>query len=169
VVQQGSSRVLSIIFYPSYAGVHEDTLELLFYDLSRQRSFVITRSVAATVGSKDDYDQFKVKVPYTRRKKSHFTGTIVPSLRSPAGIKTVWAETLSTFTPPQSLIEATYGPHINLTKALENVKGWMPGTLNAQSYPWWFQVLLFLEEEHMKSVLLYRSLDSLIVFFKGWI
>ncbi|KAF8804634.1 P-loop containing nucleoside triphosphate hydrolase protein [Phlegmacium glaucopus] len=159
VVHQDSSRVLSIIFYPSYAGVHEDTLELAFYDPIRQRSFVITRSVIATVGSKDDYDQLKVKVPYTRKKISQFTGTIIPSLRSPARIKTVWAEKISTFSPPQSLIEATYGPHVNPTLASQNVKKWMPGTLNAQSYPWWFQVLLFLEE-HMKLNLCAYSLSG---------
>ncbi|KAF8156830.1 RNA helicase [Crassisporium funariophilum] len=163
VVQKGSSRILSIIFHPSYAGLYEDTLELGFYDLDRRRTFVITRTVAATVGSREDHEQLKAKTPYTRREPTAPfcpTGKIVPSLRPPVWTKTAWAEWLPPYTPPPRLIEAVFGPGVHPKSALQNVKRWMPAAFNERTYGSWFQILLFLEEERVKQDLDAYSLAS---------
>ncbi|KDR68378.1 hypothetical protein GALMADRAFT_257029 [Galerina marginata CBS 339.88] len=151
VVQKGSTRYVSIVFHPSFAGYFEDILELAFFDLEKRISFIIIRTVEATVGSREDHEQLKAKAPYTRRKSTKFnpSGTIVRSLRPPTWTKTAWVEKLKTFDPPRALIDAAYGPG-STKRAASSVKRFMPQVFNEKTYGAWFQVLLYLEEERVK-------------------
>ncbi|KAF9566555.1 RNA helicase [Agrocybe pediades] len=155
VIQKGATRKISLIFQPSYAGHFEATLELVFYDIDQSRTFVIIRTVEATVGSKEDHEELKPKAPYIRRKnvvKFKFTAPVVPSNRPPAWTKTVWVDRLLGYDPPARLIDVAYGPRSlgSGNQVLANVKRFMPATFNEKTYGQWFQVLLHLEEQQIK-------------------
>jgi len=157
VVQKGSTRKVSLIFQPSYAGHVEATLELLFFDIDNSRTFVITRTVEATVGSREDYEELKPKAPYARRKavpKFNYTGLVVRNNRPPTWTKTLWADRLLGYDPPSRLIEVAYGPRSlgSPKQLLSNVKKFMPTIFNEKTYGAWFQVLLHLEEQQVKLV-----------------
>jgi len=138
------------VFHPSYEGHYQDLLELCFFDQGRNTAFVISRVVEATVGSREDHEQLKAKEPYTRRKFTKFNpeGNIIPSLRPPSWTKTIWVDRLPIFTPPPALLHAAYGDGGN--NPLPRVKRFMPPTFNEKTYAWFFQNLLYLEEERVK-------------------
>ncbi|KAF9527429.1 RNA helicase [Crepidotus variabilis] len=151
VVQQGATRKLSVVFHPSNEGHYEDTLNLVFYHPEKEETFIIARTIEATVGSREDYEQLQAKSPYKRRKalKFHPVGSIVPSLRPPNWTATQWAEKLPKFDPPSRLIKEAFGPD-NTRRPLAKVKAFMPQVLNEKTYAAWFQVLIFVDEEHTR-------------------
>jgi helicase MOV-10 len=149
------TRQISILLHPSDPGRYEDILELVFWHIEKGVTFVITRTVEATIGSREDHELLKAKAPYQRRKFVKFdpVGEIVPSLRPPAWSRPRWVERLPMFKPPPRLIDAAYGPRsAQPNRALANVKKFMPNVFNEKTYGAWFQTLLYIEEERVKSV-----------------
>ena len=158
MIQKGMTRQVSVVLHPSDQGRYEDMLELVFWHSEKRTTFVITRTVEATIGSREDHELLKPKAPYQRRKFVKFrpVGEIVPSLRPPAWTKAAWVDKLPIFNPPARLIDAAYGPRSLQTKqALANVKKFMPNIFDAKNYGTWFQNLLYVEEERVKSVYIY--------------
>ncbi|EAU82858.2 RNA helicase [Coprinopsis cinerea okayama7 len=123
-IRAGSSRTLSIVFHPGYAGKYEDTLELLFWHLDLRRSFVITRRVTATVGDQEDHELLRAKAPYTGPKETprfRPDGTkIIPSLRPPTWTKTNWTDRLPEYKVPQKIIDVAFNPKIRNQNAIRN-------------------------------------------------
>lgn len=153
VIPKGATRQLSVVFHPSYAGKYDDTLALVFFDLEKRSTFVITRSVEATVGDAEDHEQLKAKAPYKRRRifRINPIGTIIPSMRPPTWSKTPWVDRLLPFYPPERLVKMAFGPPPVVKQALSNVKKYyMPAVFNENTYAWFFQTLLYLEEHQVK-------------------
>lgn len=142
-----------IVMHPSFPGYFEDTLELVFYNIDEKSKFVITRKVEATIGSQEDHTLLGAKAPYERQQTVKFnpTGPIVPSVQSPIWTNTPWALKLPLFKPPADLVEAASTPK---GRALNAVKQFMPAQFDKNTYGAWFQILLYVEEEKMKSVYL---------------
>jgi len=153
LIQKGMTRQVSVVLHPSDQGRYEDMLELVFWHSEKHTTFVITRTVEATIGSREDHELLKPKAPYQRRKFVKFrpVGEIVPSLRPSAWSKTTWVDKLPNFYPPAKLIDAAYGPRsVQTQQAMANVKKLMPNAFNLQNYGTWFQNLLYIEEERVK-------------------
>ena len=153
LIQKGMTRQVSVVLHPSDQGRYEDMLELVFWHSEKHTTFVITRTVEATIGSREDHELLKPKAPYQRRKfvKVRPVGEIVPSLRPSAWSKTTWVDKLPNFYPPAKLIDAAYGPRsVQTQQAMANVKKLMPNAFNLQNYGTWFQNLLYIEEERVK-------------------
>jgi len=158
MIQKGMTRQVSVVLHPSYPGRYEDMLELVFWHIEKCVTFVITRTVEATIGSREDHELLKAKAPYQRRKFVKFdpVGQIVPSLRPPSWTKSGWVDKLPMFRPPPRLIDAAYGPRsLQTNRALANVKSFMPNVFNEKTYGTWFQTLLYIEEERVKSVFIF--------------
>ena len=128
-VKYGVLRTLSILMHPSYAGHYEDTLELVFFHLELRRTFVITRRICGTIGSREDHEQLKLTEPYARKKLTLFRpdGNIIPSIRPPVWTRIKWAQSLPKYPVPEPLIAAAFGPHSNNPNAARvAVKRFMP-------------------------------------------
>lgn len=153
IINKGDTRQVSVIFRPSDQGHYADTVNLVFNSFDKDELFVISRKIEATVGSRRDHEQLKAKAPYSRRKVHKFNpvGNIVPSLRPPGWTKTKWAEKLPRFDPPQKLIQTAFGPDAT-KRPLAKVKPLMPLVFDEKTYAAWFQVLLWVDEEHTKYV-----------------
>ncbi|KAK0452060.1 P-loop containing nucleoside triphosphate hydrolase protein [Desarmillaria tabescens] len=152
----GSFRphVVSITFHPSYAGYFEDTLELVFFDISQHRNFVIQRKVCATVGDLADYERLAPKAPYTQRKRRNIAldGPIKRSLRPPTWTPTKWVFKLPQYNIPKNLVETLYTPEGYLKRtASKDVKRFMPPSFTTATYAQHFQTLIYLEEEQMRQ------------------
>ncbi|KAF9486245.1 RNA helicase [Pholiota conissans] len=159
VIQKGMTRDVSVVMHPSDAGRFEDTLELVFFDIDLRQTFIITRAIEATVGSREDHELLRPKAPYARRKIVKFNpvGSVVPSSRPPAWTKTVWVDRLLGYDIPKSLLSALSIPGKGISSA---VKRFMPTVFNEKTYGSWFQVLLHIEEERVKSDLDAYSLSD---------
>lgn len=162
-IKQGVLRTLSILMHPSYAGHYEDTLELVFFHLELRRTFVITRRICGTVGSREDHEQLKPKEPYAKKKLTLFRpdGNVIPSIRPPVWTRIKWAQGLPKYPVPKPLIEAAFGPHSHNSNAVRAaVKRWMPSAFNPVTYGSWFQALVYLEEEQSRLLLDMYSLEN---------
>lgn len=149
----GKVRKVLVVVHPSFPGYFQDTLELVFkYESS---TFVITRKVECTIGSKEDHDLLRAKAPYQRRRALKFnpSGPIVPSSSPPSRTNTPWLRKLPMFTPPVDIVEAV---STRKGDALAAIKQLMPLQFDIQTYSAWFQVLLYVEEEKMKSVYIFN-------------
>ena len=137
--------------HPSSPGYLEDVLELVFGSIDGKSQFVITRKVEATVGSQEDHTLLGAKAPYEKQRVVKFdpTGPIVPVVQPRIRTYSPWVQTLPKFLPPADLVEAASTPK---GRALAAVKQFMPAQFNDTTYGAWFQVLLYVEEEKMKSV-----------------
>ena len=141
--------------HPSYAGHYEDTLELVFFHLESRRTFVITRRICGTVGSREDHEQLKPTEPYARKKLTLFRpdGDVIPSIRPPVWTRIKWAQGLPKYPVPKPLIAAAFGPHSNNPNAARvAVKRFMPPAFNPVTYGSTLQVLVYLEEEQSRHV-----------------
>lgn len=148
---------MTILFHPSFAGRFEDSLELVFFEMRSKTRFIITRPIVATVGSKSDHEQLKPKAPYVRRPfvRPAIEGPIIRSLRPPAWSPVKWVGLLPEFKAPAELIKAAFDSRkrdrdASLKGAI--LKDFMPASFNVDTYGKYFQVLLYIEEERMKSV-----------------
>jgi helicase MOV-10 len=154
-IKHGDVRTLSILMHPSYAGHYEDTLELIFLNLEFRRTFVITRRICGTVGSREDHEQLKPKEPYARKQLTRFRpdGNVIPSIRPPVWTRIKWAQGLPKYPVPRPLLEAAFGAHQRNPNAVRvAVKRFMPPAFNPVTYGSWFQVLVYLEEEQSRRV-----------------
>ncbi|KAJ3553464.1 hypothetical protein NP233_g12636 [Leucocoprinus birnbaumii] len=144
-------RTVRIRFAASDVGRYENTLELVFVELTPRNVFLITRKVFATVGDPELHDHIRPEEPYTRDRGPaiNLTGRILPGSRPPQWTKTHWAEKLPKYDVPPYVIEAAFGK--NAGNAVQNVRRLMPQTLNIQTYGEWFQYLLYVEEEQMRQ------------------
>ncbi|KAJ3573071.1 hypothetical protein NP233_g2668 [Leucocoprinus birnbaumii] len=144
-------RTVRIRFAASDVGRYENTLELVFVELTPRNVFLITRKVFATVGDPELHDHIRPDEPYTRDRGPaiNLTGRILPGSRPPQWTKTHWAEKLPKYDVPPYVIEAAFGK--NAGNAVQNVRRLMPQTLNIQTYGEWFQYLLYVEEEQMRQ------------------
>ncbi|KIM42180.1 hypothetical protein M413DRAFT_70670 [Hebeloma cylindrosporum] len=167
MIQKGTTRQVSVVLHPSDQGRYEDMLELVFWHSEKRTTFVITRTVEATIGSREDHELLKPKAPYQRRKFVKFrpVGEIVPSLRPPAWTRATWVDKLPSFNPPGKLIDAAYGPRSLQTKqALANVKKFMPDVFNEKSYGAWVDLDAYsltdaeLKADHPRYKLLVKGL-----------
>lgn len=152
VIQKGATRQIAIVFHPSYAGHFQDTLALVFFNLEKRSTFVITRSLEAIVGSAEDHEQLKAKAPYTRRKVTRLNpiGKIVRSLRPPTWTKATWKDKLLQFYPPASLVDKAFNQRGSSNQILARIKQSMPSVFNEKTYGEWFQIPLYLEEHQVK-------------------
>ncbi|KAG7439173.1 P-loop containing nucleoside triphosphate hydrolase protein [Guyanagaster necrorhizus] len=152
-IRSGQPHKIFITFHPSYAGRFEDTLELVFFDISQRRRFVIQRKVCATVGDLADHKQLAPKALYTQRKcrNIELDGPIKHSLRPPTWTPTKWVSKLPQFDIPQKLVSTLYTPEGYLKKsALQDVKQFLPSSFTTPTYAQHFQTLVYLEEQQMK-------------------
>jgi helicase MOV-10 len=151
-VHKGGSRPVAITLHPQYDGYYHDVLELVFFHFDKRLSFIITRTVEATIGSREDHELLKAKEPYKRRMFTKFLpqGKIVRSSRPPVWTKSTWKVKLLGHDAPAELIKSVYGPGINPKKALAAIKAYMPPFFTENTYGAWFQVLLWLEEERVR-------------------
>ncbi|KAH8829468.1 P-loop containing nucleoside triphosphate hydrolase protein [Flagelloscypha sp. PMI_526] len=146
----------------------EDHLEMVFYELSSRKKFVITRKIEATIGSVQDHLDLQPTAPYERRPlplRIPIKGPIVRSMRPPAWTRTHWKDKLPQFTAPKELISSIYSnnPDLRLrqlNKALDAVKTWIPAELSHATYRDYFKVLLWIEEEQNRLDLETYSLED---------
>ncbi len=144
-----------ITFHPSYAGRFEDTLELVFFDISQRCRFVIQRKVCATVGDLTDHEQLAPKAPYSQRKRRNIIldGPVIDRLGPPTWTRPNWKSELPGYKIPRKLVKTLYTPEGNLKRsALQDVKRFMPSSFTTASYAWHFQTLVWLEEAQMTYV-----------------
>ncbi|KAF9457927.1 P-loop containing nucleoside triphosphate hydrolase protein [Collybia nuda] len=147
-----TNRKLIVVFCPSYAGRYEDTVELHFYHQQDKHSFVITRHVCATVGSREDHEHLRPTGPYVRKRQPapfQFNGPFNNSLRPSVWAPSTWVVRLPQFLPSKSLIDAVYGHRGK--KTIATAKAFLPRTFNETTYGATFQVLLHLEEEKLRQ------------------
>ncbi|KXN80947.1 Putative helicase mov-10-B.1 [Leucoagaricus sp. SymC.cos] len=137
VVHPNNPRTVRIRFAASDVGRYENTLELVFVEVSPRNVFLITRKVFATVGDPELHDRLRPEAPYTRRRGPtlNLTGKIVPSMRPPQWTKTHWAEKLPKYDVPPYVIEAAFGKKAG--NAVQNIRRLMPQVFNTQSYAEW--------------------------------
>ncbi|TFK41414.1 P-loop containing nucleoside triphosphate hydrolase protein [Crucibulum laeve] len=153
LIHNGQSRFISIVYHPADAGRYEDTLELVFVNPQPRRTFIITRRILATVGSREDHEQLRARAPYVERKtiRTNVDGEIIPSLRPPTWTATIWAEWLPHYKAPDHLITAAFGPNVrNHKTAIKGIRRCMPATFDVNTHGKWFQTLLHVEEEQMR-------------------
>ena len=142
-------KKVAIKFLPSYEGRYEDTVEFVFSDAKRKEQFVITRRIAAIVGSEEDHKRLQPKEPYVRPSAKEYERPrrVVPGERPPTWAHTKWAVKLPLFPAPQNLIDAAFGP-----RPSANVKPFIPEPLNLKNYAKRWQALIWIEEEKMEWV-----------------
>ena len=77
---------LDIRFKQPYVGRYRDRLELLFGDEQLKKKFIITRSLNAIVGNKDEHEALQPKTPYYLRSmsKRSLILKIVEGIKPPA-------------------------------------------------------------------------------------
>ncbi|KAK0496609.1 P-loop containing nucleoside triphosphate hydrolase protein [Armillaria luteobubalina] len=153
---------VTITFHPSYAGRFEDTLELVFFDISHSRRFVIQRKVCATVGDLTDHEHLAPKAPYSQRKRRNIKldGPVIDSLRPPTWTPTKWALKLPEYKIPRK-VEALYTPEGYLKwSALQDVNKCMPSSFTTATYAQHFQTLVWLEEAQMTQDLDAYSMED---------
>jgi hypothetical protein len=155
-INNGQPRSLVITFHPSYAGRYQDILELVFFDIIKKQRFLITRRICAIVGSKDDHEYLKAKSPYIKRQSTrlHFEGLIIRSLRPPTWSRTKWTVGLPEFKAPDDLIHAAYRPD-GKSASRKAISKFVPPSFNQATYGKCFQVMLYIEEEQIRSVNVY--------------
>jgi helicase MOV-10 len=162
-VKHDEARTLSVKFHPAFDGEYKDDLELVFLDTSSRQRFLILRKLSAVVGSKEDHQQLKPKSAYTRPKRKlapfQFNGPIVRSLRPPTWGPSNWTSRLPEFAPPVNLIQAAFGTQAgsNTKKILSEVKAFLPPNFTLNTYANHFQVMLYIEGEQMRRVLMERN------------
>ncbi|PPQ70505.1 hypothetical protein CVT24_013275 [Panaeolus cyanescens] len=152
-IDKSRPRKLAVVFHPSDVGHYEDVLELLFLRIEDSKRFIITRTVEAVVGDREDHEQLRPKIPYQRRKivRHDLIELVIPSLRPPAWTQTKWTDRLFQFPLPAPLIEGVYGPSVKTAKqAISTARRFMPNVFNLETYGRWFQTLLYLEEERVR-------------------
>lgn len=153
----GRPGVVTIGFHPAYAGRFNDTLELQFFDQAQRQKFVIHRSISATVGDPGDHEQLRPVSEYAPRKRRNirFDGPIIRSLRPPSWTPTKWITRLPTFDIPAALTKTIYTKEGYMkSSALQDAKKFMPSVFNAATYGSHFQIMIYLEEEQMKYVIM---------------
>ncbi|KAK0191971.1 P-loop containing nucleoside triphosphate hydrolase protein [Armillaria mellea] len=165
-IRSARPHKVSITFHPSYAGNFEDTLELVFFDVSQNRRFVIQRKVSATVGDLADHERLAPKAPYSQRKRRNIKldGPIRRSLRPPTWTPVKWVTTLPQFKIPQDLVQTLYTPEGYLKKtAPQDVRRFMPSSFTTATYAKHFQTLIYLEEEQMRQDLDAYSMEDVVI------
>ncbi|KAK0191970.1 RNA helicase [Armillaria mellea] len=152
-----------ITFHPSYAGRFEDTLELVFFDISQSRRFVIHRKLCAIVGDLTDHEQLAPKAPYSQRKRRNIKldGRVIDSLRPPTWTLGDWKFKLPQYRSPRKLIETLYTPQGYLKwSARQDVNQSMPSSFTTATYAQHFQILVWLEEAQMTQDLDAYSMED---------
>ncbi|KAG7097715.1 hypothetical protein E1B28_005039 [Marasmius oreades] len=151
------TRILNVTFHPSYAGRYEDTLELVFFDISSRTRFVIQRRLSATVGDRVDHEAILASVtPYRRRKRGiplRLDGPVKTSTRPSTWTRTEWKSFLPKFDVPKTLTDVLYksgGVPRSKKETFETLKTFISPTFNTKTYGARFQLMLHLEEEQMK-------------------
>lgn len=155
LIQPNATRKIRIRFAANDPGRYEDTLELVFAQLQPRAVSLITRKVFATVGDPELHERLKPEAPYSRKSAPtiNLTGNVVPGIRPPEWSRTKWNEKLLKYDVPPYVIEAAFGKKAR--DAVQNIRRLMPQVFNTQSYGAWFQHLLYVEEEQLRSVFLF--------------
>ncbi len=168
-IRSARPHKVSITFHPSHAGNFEDTLELVFFDISQSRCFVIQRKVSATVGDLADHERLAPKAPYSQRKRRNIKldGPVKRSLRPPTWTPTKWVSKLPQFDIPQDLVQTLYTPEGYLKRsASQDVKRFMPSSFTTATYAQHFQTLVYLEEEQMRYNWNFNPLYLCLSFYR---
>ncbi|KZT24162.1 P-loop containing nucleoside triphosphate hydrolase protein [Neolentinus lepideus HHB14362 ss-1] len=137
--------LLPVQFHATHEGRFSDILELNFWDVIRQKAFVITRRLHVIVGSKDDHELLKPKTPYVRPEISTTLSpdvTPIPACRPPTWTRMGWSSRLHDFPIPPWLTGLAL-----TTDGTKAVKKIMPSSLDMATYGNWFQILMWVDEE----------------------
>ncbi|KAK7676351.1 hypothetical protein QCA50_020692 [Cerrena zonata] len=164
-IRYGQDLRIKISFKQQYLGRYEDRLEIVFEDLTLNKSFVIVRPVTATVGSKEDHDALKPVTPYQPKKRgSRDPETSVVAGPPPTATKVVrWVTKLPWAEIPKNissiLIEGD--PPDETARNLQLTV--LPPRINTDTYARYYQTLLWVEEFRMQHDLeLYDITDAFL-------
>lgn len=142
-----------MVFSPKkLRGRFEDRIELVFEDPNRRQRFVITRPIHVTVGTKEDYEALKAKVPYVRHKQQiqEPVNNFIPGIPPPALGAIKWVVKLGVYAVPKDLVEVAYGIG-RLSDTVSRVQSSiLPATFDNGTYANRFHTLLWLEEEQAR-------------------
>ncbi|KIP01837.1 hypothetical protein PHLGIDRAFT_112706 [Phlebiopsis gigantea 11061_1 CR5-6] len=164
-IRQATSRTVTVTFHPSYEGQHEDTVELTFRRLapgtSTGQQFVITRSICAIVGSQEDHEHLRPIAPYVRvvpRGAAHARpGKLVRVVRPSTWSRPKWKVALPEYKIPHDISVAAFGPRAKFA-----IREFLPA-LGLNSYPTFFQVLLWVEEKQMEYDLALYNMENVAI------
>ncbi|KAI3612884.1 rna helicase [Moniliophthora roreri] len=163
VITYGSSLKVLVKMRQCFFGRHEDRLELVFEDLQLKKRFIIARTLRVIVGSKDDHNNLRPKVPYVPRKRSAINrqpeyevveGEMPPSTKAIPYIGAL----------PQSKIpgflERSLG-NGNVKEVVDHLqKVYLPRVLNGETYGKHFKHLLWAEEFQMERDLEHYDMSN---------
>ena len=139
---------LDIGFKQPYVGRYQDRLELLFGDKQLKNKFIITRSLRAIVGNKDEHEALQPKTPYYLRSMSKRSPIlkVVEGIKPPATSNIPYVGQLPGAYIPTHLEKILSGKD-SVAKLTDRVKrGFLPEIFNTKSYSQQFKYLLWIEE-----------------------
>ncbi|KAG8879721.1 hypothetical protein FRB99_004850, partial [Tulasnella sp. 403] len=127
-------------------GRHEDTLELVFYDVIHKRRFVIIRPVRAVVAVQVEQALLAPKAPYVapKPKPDEPKTTIIDGEKPAAFAKVVWRQKIPDVPVPRYLYDVVDdGP---TSKVVQNCRCLLPHPLDVTTFRDHRKMLLWLEE-----------------------
>ncbi|TFK61423.1 P-loop containing nucleoside triphosphate hydrolase protein [Pluteus cervinus] len=168
-LRAGQSCIVAVEVRHSYAGVHEASLQLNFV-LRGGQEVIVTRSLSATMGSKDDQEFLRPKEPYNGKKKKKYVP--LPGVVFRAARPAIWSVPdykikLPWYVVPKGLVETVFGPATvegdgdqkrDDKQAFRELGRYLPGKLEPRTYVQFFQTLLWVEEEQNR-----RNLEDMMM------
>jgi helicase MOV-10 len=143
---------LVITLRQSHIGRYEDRLELTFRENQLRKTFVITRTLKAIIGSKADHEALRPRAPYVPRSRStrHDIRDIVEGVRPPALKSIRYIGSLPKAVIPPRLKALLFGSEGRkaILKNLEEL--FIPREFNSKTYANRFKYLLWIEEAKME-------------------
>lgn len=143
---------LVITLRQSHIGRYEDRLELTFRDTQLRKTFVITRTLKAIIGSRADHEALRPRAPYVPRPRSarYDIKDIVGGVQPPAlkAIRYVGSLPKAVIPPRlKALLSGSEGKKAVL-KNLNDL--FIPKDFNSKTYSNRFKYFLWIEEAKME-------------------
>ncbi|KAK7047873.1 hypothetical protein VNI00_006201 [Paramarasmius palmivorus] len=152
-VSYGAPLKLRLKMQQTFFGRQEDRLELLFEDPHLRKRFIIARTLRVIVGSKEDHESYRPKVPYVPRKRNTINrqpehevieGEMPPSTKAIPYIGALPRAKIPIH------VERALGGSGSTKEIVEHLqKIYLPKILNGESYGKHFKHLLWAEEFQM--------------------
>lgn len=169
VLKPGRELSLKVRFKPEgNRGRYQERVEILFRDPGLNKRFGITRTVIATVGVKEDYEQLKASRPYVRPKRStqleEPVAEVTPGIAPPAIDEVKWAVKLATHEAPKPLVKVLEDANLdNLppSKLAARIRSaFLPTGLTVNTYARQLSYLMWIEEDRARRDLAQYDLEE---------
>ncbi|KAH9477519.1 Putative helicase mov-10-B.1 [Psilocybe cubensis] len=136
-----------------YIGRYEDRLEFVFRDTRLRKYFIISRTLKAIVGYKEDHETLRPSAPYIPRTRSAYKpiSNVVEGVKPPALSAVKYVVRLPRAEIPHQLQIMLSGSE-STHRLMNNIKKiFMPSSLNSDTYGRHFKNLLWVEEYKMEQ------------------